>query len=446
LLGITSFFLLATEVMRWDLTITTGLSAKNLAIYLVATFLALRMVVSRTSITAGGAMHAAFIVQIGYALVTLLVAAMVIEYQGYDLIESGIRLKATLIDYYIFFLVFLFGVQTAEEAMKVIKWILAGAIFANLATILDVVGIWNLGYTERVDGRTQGAIGESNQYAAYIILLIPGLIAAAVASRGLQRLVWLGGAFVSCAALVMTASRGGFVGIIVGCAIGLYLFRHLISYNRIAGWVGCSVVLFVLVMSFSEYGGLLTERVFGQTSNIDATEASSGRTEIWANLLFTMFQTPVTFLTGFGWNVYWSMPFRFSPHNHYLASWFNLGLVGLVCSSYLIFSAIGRARRASLEARPPLRGQLIAFVVGGTAVATAVFFVDLHTPWMYFWMYTGVVMRLVTCVQLSPVVASVPAPTIVEPGREGVRRGRVPKPALARDPYGWSGGSGRNTA
>jgi hypothetical protein len=442
LLGITSFFLLATEVMRWDLTITTGLSAKNLAIYLVATFLALRMVVSRTSITAGGSMHAAFIVQIAYALVTLFVAAMVIEYQGYDLIESGIRLKASLIDYYIFFLVFLFGVQTAEEAMKVIKWILAGAVFANLATILDVVGIWNLGYTERVDGRTQGAIGESNQYAAYIILFIPGLIAAAVASRGLMR---LGGALLSSAALVMTASRGGFVGMIVGGAIGLYLFRHLIQYNRIAGWVGGSLVLFVLVMSFSEYGGLLTERVFGQTSNIDATEASSGRTEIWTNLLFTMFQHPVTFLTGFGWNVYWSMPFRFSPHNHYLAAWFNLGLVGLVCASYLIFSAIGRARRASLEARPPLRGQLIAFVVGGTAVAVAVFFVDLHTPWIYFWMYTGVVMRLVTCVQQMPV--AVPAPAIPEQvGRDGRRRPRVPKPALARDPYGWSGGSGRNTA
>ena len=80
LLGITSFFLLATEVLRWDLTITTGLSAKNLVIYLVATFLALRMVVARSSIMAAGQMQAAFIVQIGYAIVTLLIAALIIEY------------------------------------------------------------------------------------------------------------------------------------------------------------------------------------------------------------------------------------------------------------------------------------------------------------------------------------------------------------------------------
>jgi hypothetical protein len=41
-------------VLRWDLTITTGLSAKNLVIYLLATFLALRMVIGRTSVTPPG--------------------------------------------------------------------------------------------------------------------------------------------------------------------------------------------------------------------------------------------------------------------------------------------------------------------------------------------------------------------------------------------------------
>jgi hypothetical protein len=33
--------------------------------------------------------------------------------------------------------VFLFGVRTAEDGVKVIKWLLLGAIFANLATIAD---------------------------------------------------------------------------------------------------------------------------------------------------------------------------------------------------------------------------------------------------------------------------------------------------------------------
>jgi len=436
LLGITSFFLLATQVLRWDLTITTGLSAKNLLIYLLATLLGLRMVIARTSVTAAGAMQAAFLVQILYAIITWLIAAVIIKYPNYDIVETGIALKASLIDYYIFFLVFLFGVNTSEDAMKVIKWILLGAIFANLATIADSAGLVHLGYQERVDGRTEGSLGESNQYAAYVILFIPGMIAAAVASkRVLWRMFWMGGALISCVALAMTASRGGVVGLLLGCVIGAYIYRHLVSYSRLAarnaGWVlGCLVIL-TIVMSFSQYGGLLTERIFGQTSSIDATEATSGRTEIWSNLFATMLHKPITFVTGYGWNVYWSFPFRYSPHNHYFAEWFNLGLIGLFTSCYLLFSAIARARRATLVADPGPRRQLIAFVIGGISLCGAVFFVELHDPWYFFWMYAGVVMRLAICAQTAPVAAVVPE--------------RRPRQRLRawRDSYGWAAAQGR---
>jgi hypothetical protein len=421
-------------VLRWDLTLTTGLSAKNLLIYMVATFLALRMVIGRTSVMAAGQMQVAWLVQIAYAIFTWLIAALVIKYQGYDLVATGIQLKGSLIDYYIFFLVFLFGVQNVEDGTKVIKWMLLGVIFANAATVLDASGLIDLGYKERVDGRTQGALGESNQYAAYIILFIPAMVAAAVGSRGLLRLFWVGGVFSCGVALMMTSSRGGFVGLIVSIAVGAYLYRHLVSYNRIAGWVLGSLVLFVITMSFSQYGGLLTERVFGTTGNIDANEATSGRTEIWANLFATMIDTPITFITGFGWNVYWTFPFRFSPHNHYFSLWFNLGLVGLFTGAYLLFSAIGRARRASIDAEPATRRQLIAFVLGGTAVCVAVCFVELHEPWIYFWMYTGVVMRLILCAQQSPVQVPVP---LVSKERRSVRRG------MPRDAYGWVGAQER---
>ncbi|MEJ0084186.1 MAG: O-antigen ligase family protein [Pseudomonadota bacterium] len=397
---------------------------------MVATFLALRLVIARSSIVAAGQMQTAFLIQIAYAIFTWLIAALVIKYQGYDLVDSGIKLKGSLIDYYIFFLVFLFGVQSVEDGTKVIKWMLLGVIFANAATVLDASGLIDLGYKERIDGRTQGALGESNQYAAYIILFIPAMVAAAVGARGLVRLFWVGGVFSCAAALMMTASRGGFVGLLVAIAAGAYLYRHLVSYNRIAGWVLGSLALFVIAMSLSKYGGLLTERVFGQSGNIDANEATSGRTEIWANLFETMFHAPITFITGFGWDVYWSFPFRFSPHNHYFSLWFNLGLVGLFTGAYLLFSAIGRARRASLEAEPAIRRQLIAFVLGGTAVCVAVCFVELHEPWISFWMYTGVVMRLISCAQERPV----PLPV---PDRRSIR------PALPRDAYGWVGAQGR---
>jgi hypothetical protein len=424
-------------VLRWDLTFSTGLSAKNVVIYLMATFLALRMVIGRTSLTAAGPMQGAFIAQIGYAMVTWLVAALVIKYPNYDLIASGIHLKAGLIDYYVFFLVFLFGVRNAEDGMKVIKWMLVGALFANFATICDSFGIINLGYKERIDGRTQGAIGESNQYAAYIVLFLPGIIAMAVASRGFKRFAWLGGALASCIALAMTASRGGIAGAVLGCVIGAYMYRHLVSYSRIAGWILGPLVVLVVILSLSQYGGLLTERIFGQTSSIDANEASSGRTEIWFTLFAKMVEQPVSFITGYGWDTYDSFAFHFAPHNHYFALWFNLGLVGLFTGCYLLFSAIGRARRASLVAEPGIRRQLIAFVIGGISVCGAVFFVELHDPWIFFWMYAGTVVRL--AMSVAPATQPAFAPAAVTGRRQRMRA------AVARDAYGWAAQGRRTT-
>jgi len=226
---------------------------------------------------------------------------------------------------------------------------------------------------------------------------------------------------------VMTASRGGFVGLAMACAVGAYLYRQHISYSRISGWVFGSLILLVLVVTFSQYGNLLAERMMG-TGSIDASTASSGRSDIWATALAAMFAHPLTFITGFGWDVYASMPFQFATHNHYLYLWFNLGLVGLACGTYLLFSGIGRARRASLQAAPPYRGQLIAFVLGVVGVATAVFFVELHQPWYYFWMYAGVVMRLVLLVQRQP--ANVPVTSASDSPQH--------RPTTRRDPYGWA--------
>jgi O-antigen ligase len=427
ILGLSAFFLLATDALNIYLSPLPGLSAKNLIIYLIGVILAMRMVIGRQSVSDMGQMQGAFIALIGYAFVMWLIAALVVDYEHYDLVASGILLKSGLIDYYIFFLVFLFGAQTTEDAMKVIKGLVLGAVFANVITVLDAFGVVSLGFRIRDDGRTAGAIGESNQYAAFIVLFLPATIAAAVSSRGFQRLFWLGATLVAAMTLVMTASRGGFVGLAMCCAVGAFLYRHLISYSRVAGWVFAAMILLVLVVTFSPYGNLLAERMLG-TGSVDASTASSGRSDIWTTALGAMVAHPLTFITGFGFNVYSSMPFQFATHNHYLNLWFNLGLLGLGCGTYLLFSGIGRARRASLQAAPPYRGQLIAFVLGVVGVATAVFFVDLYQPWYYFWMYAGVVMRLVLLVQRKP--AKVPVTSAADT--------LLPRPAPRRDPYGWA--------
>src|SRR5215204_6354166 len=96
ILGIAALFMLTTDALNLDLSLMPGLSAKNLMIYCIAVILALRMVVSRTSLMAAGQMQGAFIAQIGYAIVTWLIAALLIQYPYYDLVDSGIKLKTEI--------------------------------------------------------------------------------------------------------------------------------------------------------------------------------------------------------------------------------------------------------------------------------------------------------------------------------------------------------------
>jgi O-antigen ligase len=170
---------------------------------------------------------------------------------------------------------------------------------------------------------------------------------------------------------------------------------------------------------------LLYERVVAGFSK-DMGDTSSGRTEIWATAIATMLQHPQTLLTGFGWNAYWIMPFRYSPHNYYLAQWFNLGLPGLICSVLLLVMPIRTALQSFAVAPSQVRTQLAGFVFATLAFASATFFVDLYVPWIYFWAYAGVSMRLAMVARetvLEPVAAE--QPILTTPQRA--------------DPYGWIG-------
>jgi len=51
----------------------------------------------------------------------------------------------------------------------------------------------------------------------------------------------------------------------------------------------------------------------------------------------------------------------------------------------------------------------------------------LHKPWMFFWMYAGTVMRMVSCIEPE----TVPQPVVV---RRPVRASLT-----LRDAYGWLG-------
>jgi O-antigen ligase len=259
------------------------------------------------------------------------------------------------------------------------------------------LGIAHFGDIEiRSDGRVQGAIGESNQYGAFVAMSLPPMLALAFIMRGTLRLFWAGAAALTAVTLVMTVSRGAFVATAVAFTAGLIMFRRYAQPGRLLLWVfgGISALIIVVVVAMSlGFGELLYHRLVAGSSG-DLGGTSSGRTEIWTTALSVMAEQPISFFTGFGWRAYQSMPFRYAPHNFYLNQWFNLGLVGLTCSVLLLTTPARLAKQAVTTALPQLRPILMAFVVSTIAFAGSTFFVDLYLPWLYFWALAGIVARL----------------------------------------------------
>jgi O-antigen ligase len=378
---------------------------------------------------------------IGYGVLTYLAIVLVIDYPRYDPIFAGMVLKNSLFDQMLFFLVFFYGLRTNEDALTVLKVLLIAWAVSHIFAVLDATGMFHVGDIEqRSDGRVQGAIGESNQYGAFVALSLPAIVALIFISRGFWRFFWMVASIITGAALLMTVSRGAFVGTVFAALCGMWLFRRYMPARTLGMWFAggaITVVLVAAVVTALGFDDLIYQRVMVHSTSLDLTEQSSGRTEIWATVLEVMFRTPITLLTGFGWEAYPTFPFRWVTHNHYLQYFFNLGVIGLVCSALLLIVPVRTANEAATYASPEVRPMLIGFGIGTIAVATAVFFVNLYLPWIYYWSYAGIVMRLAANA-LDPAYATyATAPVASEPARRAVR-----------DAHGWTAasvsGQGRN--
>ena len=423
-------FLTLSGVFNFDPGPMPGVKIKNALLYAIIVGLFLRMTFQRYRIQLP-AMLGLWCVLVGYSMLTYAVIVLAIDYPRYDWLQSGFLLKNIMVDYMMLFLVFFYGLRSTEDAIVVLKVLLACWALSHIMAVADALGFVHIGDIEqRGDGRVQGTVGESNQYGALVALSLPAIVAAIFTTRGFWRLFWIGASAITALTLIMTVSRGAFVATLFAAVLALWLFRRYVSMTKLMTGAVASVILGVLAVGGAfalGFGDLLAHRMLGSAvESSDMSGLSSGRTDIWVSVLAVMFQNPLTLLTGFGWNAYAAMPFRWATHNHYLWAWFNLGVIGLVCYVLLLVlpirTALSAVRYASAAARPHLMG----FVVATTSLAVAVFFVNLANPWQYFWAYVGIMMRIAVNALEQPATAPV---TVHAPAAPANRR---------RDPHGWS--------
>ncbi len=390
-------------VFGLGMSIATGLSVKNALLYAIGFTLVFRTALSGNIQVELPAIHILFIAFIGYATLSWIVTFGFIHYPGYHMFSGLITLKTRLIDPALMLLTAFYALRRMEDVRWVLSVLLLGIAAANFATLVDTAGIHSFGMKVGDHGpelgRVFGVFGHANDTGALLVCVIPAMTAMMVTNHGFRRLVWLGCVVASAVVLLLTVSRGAFVGLFVGTVAAAFICRRYVPVSRFVLWgflalVGVILTLAVASLADPHIGDIVSDRLFSQSKSYDIGDASSGRTQIWAELLSRMARAPISFLTGFGWDVYSVMPFRYAPHNHYLGTWFDLGIIGVMLFVSILATILVTVYRAIPMASEEARPHLLAFMFGMMSLVVAIVFADLFDPWSYIWLYAGMTLRM----------------------------------------------------
>lgn len=391
------FVLFASRTLGFDLSLAPGLSVKNAFLYLIFAALAVEAALTRRKKLELLPIFVPFGLYVYYAVMSWVVVLLLIEYQGYSPRSTLISLKSGPVEHFLVLLIFFYGTASREHGAWVLRNMVWLIIVGNAVTVIDAINMPDLGLIEqREDGRVSGPIGTSNEFGAFVAFFMPMIIAVYWTEKGVKKFLAGMGTLISGVAFLMAVSRGAMVGLLCGGILGAWYLRELIPTRMmIRAGAGMLVlcVLFVIGAFLSGYGELLTARM----EQFDAgrlDKVSSGRTVIWMTALESMFEHPVSLLTGFGWDAYASFNFRYATHNAYLLVFYDLGLIGLALFLLVIRNVLTTARAALLKSGPAAKPLLFAFVFGLFALLVALFFGELYSSWLYVWATVGISLRI----------------------------------------------------
>ena len=390
-----------SDIFSAGMSLGPGLSVKNALLYPIALGLMFRMAITGRFRMRLPIVNVAFILWITYALLTWIACVTVLHYPGYDAKGAGIELKSELFDSVLFFFVYFYGIEGDRDFFLIAKTLAFWVGLANILTLADVAGIVHLGITVGQNGveadRVFGVFGHANDTAALIVCVLPMMVAVAVSARGAARLFWYAGALASVAVLLLTVSRGAYVGVVLGYGVAVWLCRRHLPTSRVFAWtlIGATCVVIaagLAALLLPEFSQVITQRIFNQSMSGSISVASSGRTDIWITAISTMMAHPITLLTGYGFRVYQTM-FVLITHNYYLDQWFGLGLIGLIALVTIQYQTVATGLRAIAAGSGPLRPYMIALVFGMLGLAVSIFFDNMDKPWSYVWIYVGFSLR-----------------------------------------------------
>lgn len=279
----------------------------------------------------------------------------------------------------------------------------------------------------RLDGVIGGIYSNPNDLAFAIVLCLPFCFAFLLSTRSLARkAAWGAAMLMMCAALFMTASRGGFIDLLVTGAVCLWVFG--IKGRRIHLVAAAAVVVIMLALAG---GGKLKDRFFAISENNvnnGLEESAHDSYEERRQMIFQSLHVVARYPWGIGvgnFAVYsgtWH-----DVHVAYLQIAAEGGIITFVL--YLLFFARGfhnlKQRRRSPSDDPEIEifaGALYATLIG--FIVGAFFAPEAYQYFPYFAVaYTSVLFAIAKEKEQSEIPAADPQNPSSRGWRSGVRAG-----------------------
>jgi putative inorganic carbon (HCO3(-)) transporter len=254
----------------------------------------------------------------------------------------------TLNDPFLKVVVIFFLMINLLDSRKRLRLLMMGVVLCGIPLGLHAIKSYLSGEFAlrgmRIAGMGQGLFGNPNDLAICLNMLLPLAVVLGMTSRGIRRLIFLGGALVMFAGIIFTYSRGGFLGII---ATFLFMLWKLSKRKRIRTMVlvvvSVAALLPVLPGSYSQR--ILT--IF--ESDSDSTGSSHARKELLIQTVTLAMKRPIIGV-GMG-NLPIYSNHGMVAHNSYAEIAAELGIFGLLAYLIVILAPFRSLARLEKEVK-----------------------------------------------------------------------------------------------
>ena len=256
---------------------------------------------------------------------------------------TDVLLKAIVI-----FIVFV-NVTRTENRLKLMIWLaLAVSLYLSFYAVSDYMnGIFREGTAannnQRIGGAIRGLFGNSNDLALHLVTMVPLAIGFAFGSKNaIKKLLYIGFGALFIAAIVVTFSRGGFIGLFIASIV---LVRKIGRRNKLLSTGALVVALMaILTLAPASYMGRIST-IF--SSSADVTGSSSQRTEILKRSIWVTLRYPL-FGVGMG-NFHFKSVHELVTHNAYTQVSSEMGIPALVLYIMLMVYPLRRLREIEAQ-------------------------------------------------------------------------------------------------